>query len=179
MVLAAAWLFLHPARYNLRFPRVDGTPGFVNLVNAASLNELSVCLGNDDDGRYGWYRTLRNLNPQMDPAQMQPQGTRINLPRFLQDAYKQSCVDGKWVALAAQLQAAQLPTPPVQVAAADPPPSKHKSAGHYTVRSGDTLYAIARRFHCDDVRELVRGNRLRSASDLQPGKRLQLVGCKR
>ena len=182
MVLAAAWLFLHPARYNLRFPRIDGTPGFVNLVNAASLNELSVCLGNDDSARYGWYRTLRNLNPQMDPSQLQPQGTRINLPRFLQDAYKQSCVDGKWAALAAQLQAAQLPTPPVQVAAADPPPSrksKHESAGHYTVRSGDTLYAIARRFHCDDVRELVRGNRLHSATDLQPGKRLQLVGCKR
>jgi membrane-bound lytic murein transglycosylase D len=181
MVLAAAWLFLHPARYNLRFPHIDGTPGYVNLVNAASLNELSVCLGNDDSARYGWYRTLRNLNPQMDPSQMQPQGTRINLPRFLQDAYKQSCVDGKWAALAAQLQAAQLPTPPVQVAAADPPSnkSKHKSAGHYTIRSGDTLYGIARRFDCDDVRELVRSNHLHSATDLQIGKRLRLEGCKR
>jgi LysM repeat protein len=47
------------------------------------------------------------------------------------------------------------------------------------VRKGDTLYAIARRFNCDDVRELVRGNRLHSAGDLQIGKRLQLVGCKR
>ena len=181
MVLAAAWLFLHPARYNLHFPRVDGTPGFVKLVNAASLNELSVCLGDDDGARYGWYRTLRNLNPQMDPSQVQPPGTRLNLPRFLQGAYKRSCTDGKWVALADQLQAAQLPTPPVQVAAADPPPrkSKHKSAGHYTIRSGDTLYGIARRFNCDDVRELVRGNHLRSATDLQIGKRLRLEGCKR
>jgi len=181
MVLAAAWLFLHPGRYNLHFPRVDGTPGFVNLANAASLNELSVCLGDDDGAHYGWYRTLRNLNPQMDPSQVQPQGTRLNLPRFLQGAYKQSCTDGKWVALAGQLQAAQLPTPPVQVAAADPPQrkSKRESAGHYTIRSGDTLYAIARRFHCDDVRELVRGNHLHSASDLQVGKRLRLVGCKR
>jgi len=181
MVLAAAWLYLHPARYNLHFPRVDGTPGFVNLANAASLNELSVCLGDDDGAHYGWYRTLRNLNPQMDPSQVQPQGTRLNLPRFLQAAYKQSCTDGKWVALADQLQAAQLPTPPVQVAAADPPPrkSKHESAGHYTIRSGDTLYAIARRFHCDDVRELVRSNHLRSATDLQIGKRLRLEGCRR
>ena len=181
MVLAAAWLFLHPARYNLHFPQVDGTPGFVNLANAASLNELSVCLGDDDGAHYGWYRTLRNLNPQMDPSQVQPQGTRLNLPRFLQGAYKQSCTNGKWVALADQLQDAQLPTPPVQVVAADPPSgkSRHKSAGHYTIRSGDTLYAIARRFNCDDVRELVRGNHLRSASDLQVGKRLRLVGCKR
>jgi LysM repeat protein len=69
----------------------------------------------------------------------------------------------------------------VQVAAVDPPPrkSKRESAGHYTIRSGDTLYAIARRFHCDDVRELVRGNHLHSATDLQIGKRLRLVGCKR
>jgi membrane-bound lytic murein transglycosylase D len=181
MVLAAAWLFLHPDRYNLHFPKVDGTPGFVNLANAASLNELSVCLGDDDGARYGWYRTLRNLNPQMDPSQVQPQGTRLNLPRFLQAAYKRSCSSGKWVALADQLQAAQLPTPPVKVAAADPPPakSKHKSVGHYTIRSGDTLYGIAQRFDCGDVRELVRANRLHSASDLQIGKRLRLVGCKR
>ena len=99
----------------------------------------------------------------------------------MHSAQKRSCTDGKWVALADQLQAAQLPTPPVQVAAADPPPrkSKHKSAGHYTIRSGDTLYGIARRFNCDDVRELVRGNHLRSATDLQIGKRLRLEGCKR
>src|SRR5574337_1769462 len=47
MVLAAAWLFLHPQRYNLHFPKVDGTPGYVELAKAASLNELSVCLGDD------------------------------------------------------------------------------------------------------------------------------------
>jgi membrane-bound lytic murein transglycosylase D len=176
MVLAAAWLFLHPQRYNLHFPRVDGVPGHVDLANAASLNELSVCLGNDDGMYYGWYRTLRNLNPQMDPSQVQAQGTRVNLPRVLQGAYKRSCIQGNWVALATQLQDAQLPTPPAQVAAADPPP-RHTS--HYTVRKGDTLSAIARRFQCDDVRRLVRDNRLHSASDLQVGKRLQLVGCRR
>lgn len=182
MVLAAAWLFLHPHRYNLHFPRVDDTPGHVVLVNAASLNELSVCLGDDDGARYGWYRTLRNLNPQMDPSQVQPQGTRLNLPHFLQRAYQRSCVQGKWVALADELQNAQLPTPPQRVAAADPPPShksRHHSVGYYTVRRGDTLYGIAKRFDCDDVRELVRSNHLHSASDLRVGKRLRLAGCKR
>jgi membrane-bound lytic murein transglycosylase D len=180
MVLAAAWLFLHPQRYNLHFPKVDGAPGSVQLVNAASLNELSVCLGDDDGARYGWYRTLRNLNPQLDPSQVQPQGTRINLPKFLEGAYKQSCTSGRWVVLASTLQNAQLPAPPAQVAA-DPPPVRksRSSAKHYTVRKGDTLYAIARRFDCDDVRELVRDNRLQSATDLQVGKRLRLVGCSR
>ena len=176
MVLAAAWLFLHPDRYNLHFPKVDGVPGHVELANAASLNELSVCLGNDANAHYGWYRTLRNLNPQVDPSQVQPPGTRVNLPRFLQNVYKQSCTNGKWVALADQLQNAQLPTA-LAKAKADPPPSGRTR--HYTVRKGDTLYAIARRFDCDDVRDLVRGNRLHSAGDLQVGKRLQLVGCKR
>lgn len=176
MVLAAAWLFLHPERYNLRLPKIDGSPGYVDLANAASLNELSVCLGNEDAAHYGWYRTLRNLNPQMDPSQMQPQGTRVNLPKFLQAAYRQSCTSGKWVALAQQLQNAQVPAAPARIAA-DPPPTKRTR--RYTVRRGDTLYAIAQRFDCSNVHELVRSNRLHSAGDLQIGTRLQLVGCKR
>ena len=171
MVLAAAWLFLHPAEYNLRFPKVDGAPGHVDLANAASLNELAVCLGNDDSARYGWYRTLRNLNPQLKPSDVQPQGTRISLPKFLEHAYQRSCVSGKWVALADELQNAQAPQ---RLAAADPPAPKH-----YTVRRGDTLSAIARRFHCDGVRELARSNHLHSASSLQIGKRLKLEGCTR
>lgn len=170
MVLAAAWLFLHPDRYNLRFPKVDGAPGHVDLAKAASLNELSVCLGNDDNAHYGWYRTLRNLNPQLDASDVQPQGTRINLPKFLEDAYRRSCVSGKWIALADQLQNAQVP----ERLAADPPAPRH-----YTVRRGDTLSAIAQRFHCDGVRELVRSNHLRSASRLRIGERLKLEGCRR
>jgi membrane-bound lytic murein transglycosylase D len=171
MVLAAAWLFLHPAEYNLRFPKVDGAAGHIDLANAASLNELSVCLGNDANAHYGWYRTLRNLNPQLRPSDVQAKGTRINVPKFLEGAYQRSCVSGKWVALADELQDAQLPE---RLAAADPP-----RIGHYTVRRGDTLSAIARRFHCDGVRELVRSNHLRSASRLQIGKRLKLDGCTR
>ncbi|MGH8144785.1 MAG: transglycosylase SLT domain-containing protein [Rhodanobacteraceae bacterium] len=168
MVLAAAWLFLHPHRYNLHFPKVDGAPGHVDLANAASLNQLTVCLGSDDHARYGWYRTLRNLNPQMKPSQEQPEGTRINLPHFLESAYKHSCVHGEWVALADQLQAAQLPDPPA------PPPARH-----YTVRKGDSLYAIAHRFHCDSVRKLARSNHLHVSSTLSIGKRLRLTGCRR
>jgi membrane-bound lytic murein transglycosylase D len=171
MVLAAAWLFLHPAEYNLRFPKVDGAAGHIDLANAASLNELSVCLGNDANAHYGWYRTLRNLNPQLRPSDVQAKGTRINVPKFLEGAYQRSCVSGKWVALADELQDAQLPE---RLAAADPP-----RISHYTVRRGDTLSAIARRFHCDGVRELVRSNHLRSASRLQIGKRLKLDGCQR
>ncbi len=176
MVLAAAWLFLHPQDYNLHFPRVDGAPGHVDLTRAASLDELSICLGDDDGSHYGWYRTLRNLNPRLMPTQVQSQGTRINVPKFLEGAYQRSCTSGKWVALADHLQNAQLPVVPAAMVAAvaDPP-----AARRYTVRKGDTLYAIAKRFHCDSVRQLVRGNRLHSAGDLQVGSELRLEGCRR
>ncbi len=165
MVLAAAWLFLHPHRYNLHFPKVDGAPGHVDLARAASLNELAVCLGNDDGSHYGWYRTLRNLNPQMDPSDVQPEGTRVNLPKFLEGTYRSGCVHGKWVALADQLQSAQVPKPP-----------RHS---HYTVRKGDTLSAISRRFHCPSVHALARNNHLHTSSTLRIGKRLRLTGCRR
>ena len=39
-MLAAAWLFLHPDSYNLRFPRVHTEPGSISLKRAASLDEL-------------------------------------------------------------------------------------------------------------------------------------------
>lgn len=176
MVLAAAWLFLHPDRYNLHFPQVDGAPGAVQLAKATTLNELAVCLGDDDGAHYGWFRTLRNLNPQLEPSQPLAQGSRVNLPKFLQGAYQQSCVNGRWVALADQLQAAQMPAPPARVVEVDPP-SKH--ASHYTIRKGDTMYAIARKFDCDSVSELVRRNHLHSATDLRVGHKLKLVGCRR
>lgn len=168
MVLAAAWLYLHPERYNLHFPKVDGAPGYVDLATPASLNELAVCLGDDDGARYGWYRTLRNLNPRLDPDDVQPKGTRVGLPKFLEAAYQRSCVGGKWVALAGELQAAELPAPP-------PPPKTR----HYTVRTGDTLYAIAKRFQCDSASDLARSNHLHLSSSLRVGKRLRLEGCRR
>jgi membrane-bound lytic murein transglycosylase D len=72
------------------------------------------------------------------------------------------------VALAGQLQAAQLPAPP-------PPPKSR----HYTVRSGDTLYAIAKRFHCDSAKDLARNNHMHVSSNLRVGDRLRLEGCRR
>src|SRR6185312_12092244 len=71
-VLAAAWLFLHPDSYNLRFPEIDGVPGTISLKRAASLDELTVCLGSADGMGDGWFRTLRNLNPRLDPDVSQP-----------------------------------------------------------------------------------------------------------
>jgi len=175
MVLAAAWLFMHPDRYNLNFPKIDGAPGHVILQRQASLSELAICLGQTGEMRNGWFRTLRNLNPQMDPQAEQPMGARVELPEELQDVYAKSCTQGQWVELAADLHSATLPSPPAQIArAADPSPR------HYKVRRGDTLSAVARKYSCDDMHVLAKANHLRAPEyALKPGQELKLSGCGR
>jgi len=76
-VIAAAWLFLHPKKYGLVFPKIDTTPDEFTLARASSINELTICLGNVDN-RDGWVRGLRNLNPSYDPEPHIP--TRTGLP---------------------------------------------------------------------------------------------------
>src|SRR5690606_9128519 len=63
MVIAAAWLFLHPRQYGLEFPNINAQPAPLKLVRDASIYELTICLGNGGT-REGYLRTLRNLNPR-------------------------------------------------------------------------------------------------------------------
>jgi len=175
-VLAAAWLFLHPNSYNLRFPRVDGRPGQVVLKRPASLSELTVCLGNTAGMPGGWFRTLRNLNPRMDPEAEQPEGTTLDLPKALEAAYAARCVDGPWPILAADLHHAEVPKPE-----ADAPPAKVVRRGptrHYRVRSGDTLIGIVHRMRCSSVREVVEANDLHGHR-IKPGQVLRIPDCRR
>ena len=109
-VLAAAWLFLHPDSYNLHFPKIDGRPGSIVLKRPASISELTVCLGSADDNYDGWFRTLRNLNPRLNPEAQQPAGTSMSVPRELEGAYASRCVDGPWPILASDLHSAVVPT---------------------------------------------------------------------
>ncbi len=177
MVLAAAWLFLHPERYNLHFPRVDGAPGHVDLLAPTSLAELTVCLGQAGGMTDGWFRTLRNLNPRLDPQTEQPVGTRIAVPDVLEKPYARSCVSGgPWMKLASDLHDAVLPTPPAAFAAARREPKPRR----YTVRRGDTLFGIAHRFGCDNLHELASANRLRAPHyELRPGMELRMPMCRR
>ena len=187
MVLAAAWLFLHPERYNLQFPRIDGRPGGIVLKEPATLAELTVCLGNDLNSDWGWFRALRNLNPALDPAERQPVGTRIELPAQLEPIYQRSCVEGHWGKLAAELHAAT-----VTATAAKPAPSaatriaaaKRGATGNrtsnYVVRKGDNLAAIARRSGCARTEEIARLNGLRGPRyAIRAGQTLKLPACSR
>ena len=167
MVLAAAWLFLHPERYNLQFPKLDTTPAQVALKVPASLDELTVCLGQAGNAD-GWFRTLRNLNPAYDPRQKLAAGTRLDVPTPLVADYAKDCSGGKWVALAADLHAAAVPVAPV-------PPAPRI----YVVRRGDTLSSIAHKHGCDR-RELARQNHIEPPQYLlRVGQDLRVAGCSR
>lgn len=170
MVLAAAWLFLHPERYNVEFPRIDGEPGQIELAQPASLAELTVCLGQAGGMRDGWFRTLRNLNPSLNPQAEQPTGTHLQVPKVLEATYRQSCAAGPWQTLAADLHEAAVPAPPPEA----------QRPRTYVVRRGDTLSSIVRKLGCSNVHALAELNRLRAPHfALHPGQALRLPMCAR
>jgi membrane-bound lytic murein transglycosylase D len=172
-VLAAAWLFLHPDSYNLRFPQVDGEPGSITLKRSASISELTVCLGSVGEMPDGWFRTLRNLNPRLDPQQEQPMGSVLQVPKPLEKAYAVRCVDGPWPILASDLHNAVVPVFP------DPPPAVAADpVVHYTVRRGDTLGSIVRRHGgCSSESEVARLNNLKF-NHVKVGQVIKLPSCR-
>ncbi len=177
MVLAAAWLFMHPERYNLEFPKVSAQPGSITLARPASLAELTICLGNDREAEDGWFRTLRNLNPALDPQQVEPTGAKLTVPVQLEGVYQKNCASGKWPELAAELHSAVVPSPPPAslVRAKDVKPKG------YVVRKGDTLSSIAKKVGCgSNVKEIAAANNLRPPGyALKPGKTLKIPECAR
>ena len=172
-VLAAAWLFLHPDSYNLRFPKIDGAAGTITLKRAASLDELTVCLGSADGMTDGWFRTLRNLNPRLDHAVSQPVGTLMQVPKGLERAYASRCVDGPWPILAADLHNAAVPV----VQASKPVTAVAKTTKIYRVRHGDTLINIVRKLHCSSVQEISDLNQLKHHG-IRAGQHLKVPTCR-
>ena len=171
MVLAAAWLFLHPEDYGLEFPVVDMDPARLVLQTETSLNALTICLGNGGT-RNGWFRALRNLNPRLQTHQALAAGTTLDVPAAVLPLYQQRCVAGPAAELAAELAGAAR-RHPTQVA------STASSGGTYTVRAGDNLGAISRRHNCSSPQALARANGIAAPSYMiRPGQKLRLAGCR-
>ncbi|WP_266168986.1 transglycosylase SLT domain-containing protein [Dyella subtropica] len=177
-VLAAAWLFLHPDSYNLRFPKMDGAPGSITLARPASITELTVCFGSAGGMGDGWFRTLRNLNPRLDPQVAQPAGARLVVPKLLEKPYASRCVDGPWPILANDLHTAVLPvvssTPAAPAARSSSAPAKSSS---YVVKRGDTLVGIVRKLSCTDAQEVAQLNGIKH-EHIRPGQTLKLPVCR-
>ncbi len=174
MVLAAAWLFLHPERYNLKFPELPGEPGSITLAQPASIADLTICLGQDEYAPQGWFRTLRNLNPALDPHVQSPVGAKLAVPAHLEATYEANCLSGPWPELAARLRAAIEPSRALA--------ARTSSSGMrtYRVAKGDSLWAIARRTGCGSARDIAMLNGLRPPHYmLKPGQVLKLGRCSR
>ena len=150
----------------MTFPSIENSPGEVRLTRSMTLSELSICIG-QAGSRSGWFRALRNLNPAVDPNRELPQGAKVFMPAVLVTVYEAQCQEGRYAELAASLQAARRPG---GVAAA--------SGRHYTVRRGDTLASISRRFRCPSPESIARSNNIAAPRFLiKPNQQLVLVGC--
>ena len=187
MVIAAAWLYLHPKEYGLNFPKIDVRPANFALSRPASIYELTICMG-DSGSRHGYMRQLRNLNPRFEADQVIPAGAVLAGTTRMAALYKRWCAQGRRADLAQQLMgsrvdAALVRTGPVEVVrpagttVATGVPTPTAAPREHRVVRGETLVGIARRYGCE-ARELAQANRLKAPSyAIRVGQRLQLEGC--
>ena len=194
MVLAAAWLFLHPQDYGLRFAQVDPRPGEIVLATAMSLNELSICLGQDGNER-GWFRTLRNLNPRWETNTRLAAGTHLEAPASAAAAFKRRCTAPEMVARVQAMQDAKIPGittrigvrtmvakrggAPASVRAAAPTKAAAVIKRTHKVAKGETLITIARKHGCQDLKGFASVNRLSAPHyALREGQTLRVPTCR-
>lgn len=202
MVIAAAWLFLHPKEYGLTLPKVDARPASLRLSKPSSIYELTICLGNGGT-RDGFMRVLRNLNPRYEADRYLPTGTMLSATTKIVGLYNRHCVAGQRAELAHTLvisnaSSAIVRTGPVTPVADDvvyeaesagtgaagaaapvssKPRAKPAAPSSYTVKRGETLTAIAQKFQCD-TGDLAKANKLKAPRyAIRPGQKLKLKGC--
>ncbi len=179
MVLAAAWLFMHPEQYGLEFPQFDATPSSIKLVRTASINELAVCMGQFGNPR-GWFRTVRNLNPKWEADTRLPAGAELAVPKTAEKAYLARCQSGVLAQTATDLHEAVKPASGSYRAASVAPTSSGSGSGKtHVVRRGETLHSIARHYGCA-VNTVAHANGVRAPKYLiRAGQRLSVPSCGR
>jgi membrane-bound lytic murein transglycosylase D len=102
MVIAAAWLFLHPEQYGLDFPEVDPRAERITLQQPATIYQLTICMGNRDVYP-GYMRALRNLNPRYRADDVLPAGTALEASVDMARLYRRHCLEGSRAELARRL----------------------------------------------------------------------------
>ena len=162
-VLAAAWLYLHPEAYRLDWPRQRTEHTQLTLLAESSLSELTICLGNEELPN-GWFRALRNLNPELAPGDKLSPGTEIRVPVRVAELYPSACQDEAFLATARDLR--------------DASESRVSDLLPYTVRRGDTLGLIASRYRCMSMKELAAVNNIQPPRYLiRAGKTIKVPNC--
>lgn len=107
MVIAAAWIFLHPQQYGIDMPRVNAQPTTFQLARSTTIYELTICLGSANT-RDGHLRALRNLNPRYAPDGWIPAGTVLNGTARIAALYQRYCASGPRADLARALVGADV-----------------------------------------------------------------------
>jgi len=107
MVIAAAWIFLHPQQYGVELPKISAQPATLRLAKSTTIYELTICLGSHGT-RDGYMRALRNLNPRYEADGWIPAGTLINATTRIAGLYQRNCVSGPRADLARTLITADL-----------------------------------------------------------------------
>jgi membrane-bound lytic murein transglycosylase D len=205
MVIAAAWLFLHPEEYGLVFPKVSAKPASLRLAQPASIYQLTICMGNSGS-RDGYMRALRNLNPRYDADTPLAAGTHLNATTRMVGLYNRWCTDGRRADLARALVSSdplraivrtgalqQLPAPQSSTDSVAPDdageigdtsvPSASRAPApavprEYRVQTGETLSSIARKFQCT-ASALAEANGLDASRQvIRAGQTLRLEGCR-
>jgi membrane-bound lytic murein transglycosylase D len=160
--LAAAWLFLHPEDYNLEWPVLETEKALLTVKKDISLGELTICLGQEGNSK-GWFRTLRNLNPRLNPGERVKAGESIEIPTALVPLYESQCLEGTLITTAEALHDANYP---------------YGEMITYIVQRGDTVGRIASRHRCVTTRELAAINNIRGPRYLiRVGQRLRIPNC--
>ena len=192
MVIAAAWLYLHPREYGLKFPKVDARPATLRLAQPTSIYQLAICLGTGDT-RDGYMRTLRNLNPRYQPDGYLAAGTSLAAPTRIVGLYNRWCTQGRRAELARTLVNSNVASAIVRTgrvelvqpeaadatAAVTPAPAAVPAKPRsYRVQRGETLTSIARKFECD-TGDLADANGIKAPRfAIRPGQQLALAGCR-
>jgi membrane-bound lytic murein transglycosylase D len=191
MVIAAAWLYLHPREYGLDFPRVDTRPATLRLSQPASIYQLTICLGNRGE-REGYMRALRNLNPRYEAESWLPAGATLNATTKIVGLYNRHCTQGKRAELARTLVMSNADSAIVRSTRGNIPPASGAVMAtpvatgtpatvvprDYRVQGGETLTAIARKFQCD-MKLLAEANAIKKPRyNIRPGQHLKLEGCR-
>jgi membrane-bound lytic murein transglycosylase D len=162
-VLAAAWLFLHPEEFNLQWPEIDTSTTQLVLQREISMGELTICLGQEQNPD-GWFRTIRNLNPKLDPGERVAAGDMVEIPTILLPFYEERCLEGELLEKARHLFDENYPEEPEMIV--------------IQVKRGDTLGKIASRFRCVSIGELAAINNIRAPRYvIHPGQRLKIPQC--
>lgn len=189
MVIAAAWLFLHPQDYGIRWPKVSARPATIRLAQPSSIYELTICLGNYGS-RDGYMRALRNLNPRLEADSPIAAGSTLNATARMAWLYRFNCTGGKRAALARQLVQSNVQSAVVRVGPMTPSPMPVAATvaptattaparpTSYKVQRGETLTSISRKFGCD-LSDFAKANRLKAPRfAIRPGQSLNLDGCR-